>query len=456
MNHRPAGETRRNNTCSYSLLMRKVTLITIFISFLNGLAVFTLNAQDAISIPDWPQWRGPDRSGTWYHGPKLDTLTSELVSGIWEAEVGSGYNGPTVASGLVYVMDLHEASERVACFDALTGEKRWVFPYPVEYTVGYPTGPRASVLISSGKAYSWGTMGHLHCLDAKSGELIWKRNTLEEYQSQVPLWGLASNPILVEQLLIVQVSGAEGACMVAFDKDTGKEQWRALKDEASYSSPILISQAGKQVLVCWTASKISGLDPLRGTLYWSIPLEPLKMNMSISDPVYEAPYLFLSAFFDGSYLLELDQDAPAARLLYHRYGSNERNTDALHCCISTPMIKGDHVYGIGSYGEARCLDLKSGERLWEDLSLVPPGRWANVHLVHQGSQTWGFSETGELLLGEFTPGGYLDKGRVKIIEPVRISPNPRNGVTWSHPAFSGSYVFVRSDSRLVCIHIGKS
>ena len=118
------------------------------------------------------------------------------------------------------------------------------------------------------------------------------------------------------------------------------------------------------------------------------------------------------------------------------------------------MIRGNHVYGIGSYGEARCLDLKSGERLWEDLSLVPPERWANVHLVNQGSQTWGFNETGELLLGKFTPEGYLDQGRVRVIDPVKISPNPRNGVNWAHPAFSGSYVFVRSDSRLICIQIG--
>lgn len=434
--------------------MSRLTPFVLALSLLTSLLSYTSKAQDATSMTDWPQWRGPDRSGTWYHGPKLDTLTREHVTNIWEVAVGSGYCGPTVANGLVYVMDLMEGSERVHCFDALTGENIWIYHYPVEYTVGYPTGPRASVLISSGKAYSWGTMGQLHCLDAKSGELIWNRNTLEEYQSLMPSWGMASNPIMVDQLLIVQVSGADGACMVAFDKDSGKEQWRALDDEASYTSPILISQADKQVLVCWTASQLAGLDPFTGSVYWSIPLEPLKMNMSISDPVYGAPYLFLSAFFDGSYLLKLDQQSTSAKLVYHRHGSNERNTEALHCCISTPMIRGDHVYGIGSYGEARCLDLRSGERIWEDLRLVPPERWANVHLVKQGSQTWGFNETGELLLGEFTPGGYLDQGRVRVIDPVKISPNPRNGVNWAHPAFSGSYVFVRSDSRLICILIG--
>jgi len=434
--------------------MSRVTSFVLVLFLLTSLLSSTTRAQDLTSTTDWPQWRGPDRSGTWYHGPELDTLTGEHVTSIWEVALGSGYCGPTVANGLVYVMDLLEASERVHCFDALTGENKWVFQYPVEYTVGYPTGPRASVLISSGKAYSWGTMGQLHCLDAKTGELIWKRNTLEEYQSLMPTWGMASNPILVDQLLIVQVSGADGACMVAFDKDTGKEQWRALDDEASYSSPILITQAGKQVLLCQTANLVAGMDPVTGSVYWNIPLERLKMNMSISDPVYEAPYLFFSTFFDGSYLLELNQQSTSAKLVYHRHGSSERLTEALHCCISTPMISGDHVYGIGSYGETRCLDLKSGERIWEDLNLVPPERWANVHLVRQENQTWGFNETGELLLGKFSPEGYQDQGRVRVIDPVKISPNPRNGVNWAHPAFSGSYVFVRSDSKLICIQIG--
>ncbi len=90
------------------------------------------------------------------------------------------------------------------------------------YSVGYPTGPRASVLIHSGKAYAWGTMGDLYCLDAKTGEVIWKINTVEKYQSRIPIWGMASNPIMVNNMLMVQVGGTDGACLVAFDKDTGR------------------------------------------------------------------------------------------------------------------------------------------------------------------------------------------------------------------------------------------
>jgi outer membrane protein assembly factor BamB len=402
---------------------------------------------------DWHQWMGPDRTATWYHGPGVDTLTTGMVEPIWEADVGPGYSGPTVADGRIYIMDYAAGSERVLCIDAEHGTQIWSFAYPVEYNVGYPTGPRASVQVFNGKAYSLGTMGHIYCFDAVSGRIIWQINALETYRSRIPTWGLASNPIMVNGKFIVQLGGTPDACMVAFDKDTGDEIWRALPDEASYSTPVLIEQAGEQVLVCWTGERIAGLDPDNGNIFWSVPFKPENMIMNVASPVYDPPYLFCSAFFDGSYLLELDQQTTSARIIYHRAGENERNTDALHCCISTPLIIGEFVYGIDSYGETRCLRLATGDRQWEDITLVPEGRWANVHLISEGNKVWGFNEVGELLLGEFSPLGYRDLGRVKVIDPVKVSPNPRNGVCWAHPAFSGNRIFLRSDAKLVCIAI---
>lgn len=425
--------------------LRSLALCLLLPSLLCG--------QQELSLTDWPQWRGPDRQGTWYNGPETDTLFPGMLQVIWAVKVGPGYNGPTLSDGKVYVMDYMDGNERVISYDAESGKKLWSYSYPVSYSVGYPTGPRASVLVSEGKAYSWGTMGHLKCFEAATGQVLWQINTLESYKVRLPIWGLASNLLMANDKLIVQLGGESGACLVAFHKDTGREIWRALEDEASYSAPLLIQQAGKRVVVCWTGESISGLDLHSGQVYWSLPFVPGNMIMNIADPVYDPPYLFLSGFFDGSYLLELDQETPSARLIYHRHGSSERKTEALHCCISTPQIRNGYVYGIGSYGEGRCLDLLTGERIWEDLTLVPKARWANVHLVKQGEMTWGFNELGELLLGRFTPEGYVDRGRVKVIDPVSISPNPRNGVCWSHPAFSGRRIFIRSDDQLLCIQV---
>jgi len=409
--------------------------------------------QQAVTSFEWAQWRGPDRSGTWYGGPQVNALSEEMVEPIWEAPVGPGYSGPTVSDGKVYVTDYLEGKERVLCLDAANGSELWTYAYPVTYNVGYPTGPRASVLLYGGRAYSWGTMGHLHCFDAQTGRLLWEIPAEEKYRIPIPTWGMASNPIIAAGHLIVQVGGADGACMVAFNPETGVEQWRALDEEASYAAPVLINQAGEEVLICWTAGSITGLDPASGRVFWSLPFEPRGSVMNVADPVYDPPYLFLSAFFDGSYLVELDQDQLSARMVYHRIGKNERETDALHSCISTPITRDGYVYGIDSYGEARCLELTTGKRVWEDLTLVARGRWANVHLVQQGNLVWGFNETGELLLGRFSPEGYTGLGRVRVIEPVRISPNPRNGVCWAHPAFSGDQILLRSDAKMVCIRI---
>lgn len=427
--------------------MKTLPLIILLTTF--SLAI----GQNSPAVMDWPQWRGPDRLGTWEFGPKVNTLSPGMIQQVWSVDMGPGYNGPSVSEGRVYAMDYVGGREQVHCFSAANGQKLWSHSYPVSYNVGYPTGPRASVLVEDGLAYSFGTMGHLFCFEAKNGEVLWQVNTMDAFQVRLPIWGLASNPILFEDKLIVQIGGEAGACLVAFNKDTGKEIWRALEDEASYSAPVLITQAGKEVLVCWTGESISGLDPTSGDVYWSIPFQPGNMIMNIADPVYDPPYLFLSGFFDGSYLLKLDQKSTSAQLVYHRAGPNEKDSEALHCCISTPFIKKGHVYGIGSYGETRCLDLLTGERIWEDLTLVPKARWANVHLIQQGDLTWGFNELGELLLGKFTPEGYTDLGRAKVIDPVRISPNPRNGVCWAHPAFSGRQIFIRSDEQLICIQL---
>ena len=256
---------------------------------------------------EWSQWRGYDRSGHWTDGPKVERLTTEMVEYLWEAEISPGYTGPTLSGGSVYLMDYFQGSERVLSFDATDGKQLWEYSYPVTYEVGYPTGPRASVLVSDGKAYTWGTMGHLHCLDARTGEVVWAVNAREEFAIRIPIWGLASNPILIREKLIVQVGGTPGACLVAFHKDTGEEIWRSLGDEASYSPPTLIRQAGKEVLVCWTGESFSGLNPETGKLYWSVPFEPGKMIMNISDPVYDPPYLFFSGFFD-------DPSSPSAML----------------------------------------------------------------------------------------------------------------------------------------------
>lgn len=437
----------RSSLRKYGLILSLPLIITL---------IFSCSADKLRPETSWSEWRGPGALGRWETAFRADTLTPGNIQKLWEVPVGTGYSGPTVADGRVYLMDFHgndKKYERIRCFDAGTGEEIWTHAYECNYIVGYPTGPRASVLIDGNRAYSLGTMGDLYCFDAVSGEVIWYVDGEVAYNISFPIWGLASSPMVVDDLLIVQLGGTPGACIVAFDKKNGDEAWSALSDHASYVTPILIEQGKKDVLVCWTGDNVAGLDPGTGEVYWKIPYERRKSVINISTPVVEMPWLFLSSFYDGSMLIRLDEKDAEASLEWVITGESERNTSALHSIISTPMIDSGYVYGIDSYGEFRCLELPTGERVWTDSTLVPYGRWANAHLVSQADKIWAFNELGELVMGKVSPAGFTDMGRVQLIEPVPVSPNPRGGVNWAHPAFKGDRIFARSDALLAAFKL---
>ena len=407
----------------------------------------------SVEADDWPQWRGPLRDGVWRETGIVQKFDRSQLDIVWRAEVGGGYSGPTVADGRVYVTDRltkPNQVERVHCFDQKTGSKIWTHEYGCKYrNVSYETGPRASVTVDEGRAYALGTMGHLFCFDAATGDVLWKKDLEKRYKINMPIWGLSAAPLIEGDLVIVQIGG-EKACLVAFDKHRGEENWRALSDQASYSAPIVIEQAGKRVLICLTAKRIVGLDPTSGKLYWEEPFPPTRMVISIASPVLYKDYLYVTNFFDGSMVLKLAKDKLVVTKLWHRLGKSETDTDSIHSIISTPYINDGYIYGVDSYGEFRCLDLNTGDRVWESLDLMPRARWATAHLIPNGDKVWLFTEKGELIISKLSPHGFQEISRAKLIEPTLGQLPRRGGVCWAHPAFADKHVFVRNDKELVC------
>jgi len=403
---------------------------------------------------EWPQWRGPNRDGVWKETGLIEKFPAPQLKSLWRAPISAGYSGPTVAGGRVFVMDrvdMPKQVERVLALDEKTGNEIWTHSYDCVYSgVGYVAGPRASVSIDDGRAFSLGTMGHLFALDAAKGTVLWQRDLLKEYKIRMPIWGIAASPLVTGDLVIVQIGGEGAACLVAFDKRTGAEKWRALDDDASYSAPILIKQAGKPVLVCWTGHNVVGLNPADGKIYWRVPFEISRMVISIATPVLEKNRLFVSSFYDGSMMLKLSTDETAAETLWQRRGPDEKLTESLHSIISTPYLQGDYVYGVDSYGELRCLNAVTGERIWESKDAVPRQRWATIHMVRNGDKIWMFNERGELIISRLSPKGYEEISRAKLIDPTTEQLRRGDGVCWSHPAYANKSVFARSDKELVC------
>lgn len=417
------------------------------------ISLFIFWGSDSVE-DEWPDWRGPYRDGTWHETGVITSFKSDQLDVIWSVPVSAGYSGPTVAEGRVYLTDRMNRPqiERVLCFDAADGSMIWKHEYDCEYVgVGYPAGPRASVIVDEDRAYSLGTMGHLFCFDKTNGKVLWARDLNKDYRIRMPVWGIAAAPLIVEDKIIVHIGGSDNACVVAFDKLSGREVWRNLEDDASYAAPILIRQAGKPVVVVWTGQHVAGLDPVTGTRYWAVEMNPLKMIIGISTPVVYKNFIFVSSFYDGSLLVKLDEESLTATRLWYRVGRNERDTDALHCCISTPLIRDGYIYGVDSYGQLRCLDLMTGDRMWEDLTAVTPERWANIHFVQNRDLTYMFNEHGEIIIARLSEEGYDEISRAKLIEPTKEQLNRSGvGVTWAHPAFAYKHVFIRSDTELLC------
>ena len=401
---------------------------------------------------DWPQWRGPRRDDVWRETGIVRKFAGKQLPIQWRMPIGPGYSGPTVADGRVYVTDRAvepKRTERVHCFDARTGNSLWMYSYSCRYRIGYGAGPRAAVSIDSGRAYALGAMGNFHCLDAATGKVLWGKDLLKEYDIAMPIWGIAAAPLVDGPLVIVEVGGKH-ACVVAFDKATGAERWKALDDRAGYSAPIIIEQAGRRVLICWTGDNIAALDPATGASLWKIPFEPSRMVLNVPTPVMHDDRLFVTAFYDGSLMARLDPHKLSATTIWRKKGRDEQHTQALHSIISTPYFDGQCVYGVDSYGQLRCLDAQTGDRLWESQQAVPKARWATIHMVKNGDRMFLFNERGELIIARLDRLGYHEISRTQLIAPTTEQLNQRGGVCWAHPAFADKHVFARNDKEIVC------
>ncbi|MEM1182484.1 MAG: PQQ-binding-like beta-propeller repeat protein, partial [Acidobacteriota bacterium] len=357
--------------------------------------LLALPGPDLLWADDWPEWRGEGRLGVWEESGLLESFPDGGLAPVWRTPIHGGYAGPAVADGRVYVVDFERSgrttgTESALALDEESGEVLWKRSWPTDY-VGleprYAIGPRATPTVDGERVFALGSMGHLKALKTSDGGVVWTRDFVAEYGTEVPVWGMAGSPVVHGRLLIALVGGVDGATAVAFDKATGEEVWRSLKTdgEPGYASPVLFDVDGRTQLVLWHPKAIHGLDPSTGDELWRVPFE-VTLGLTVASPVLSGDRLVVSSFFNGSVLLELGGE-DGARELWRGQSSSEVDTDGLHALITTPVIDGDTLYGVGSYGQLRALDLATGERLWETMApVVEKARWAAAFLVRSGDR----------------------------------------------------------------------
>jgi outer membrane protein assembly factor BamB len=421
-----------------------------------------------LAADDWPRWNGPLGNGTYSESDTIDSIPEGGLKKLWSMPVGLGYSGPAVEGGRVFVTDYELTSgrstnnaggrdkltgtERIHCFDAKTGKLVWTHKYERDYYLSYPSGPRAAPTVDGELVYILGAEGDFLCLEAGTGKVVWSRMLRDDYKTESPVWGYSASPT-VYQDLVYTLAGGEGSLVVAFDKKTGAERWRALSQtEIGYCPPKIVHIRDQTQLLLWEPKALHGLVPETGKEIWAYPIAP-KYGMSIIPPVVDGDKLFVSGIGETAAMLQLKPDGSGVDELW-----TGKVKTALYAANGTPVIDDGYIYGsdCGS-GEFICARASDGERMWatKDPTANIDGRvnHGTAFVTKAGDKHYIFSETGDFIIAKLSPEKYQEIGRYHVLEPTNESFG--RAVVWCYPAFSNRTFFVRNDKELVAYSIAK-
>jgi outer membrane protein assembly factor BamB len=423
---------------------------SILLLFLRGALAFCLAAHLALLAADWPQFRGPDRDGTWSETGILKSIPPDGLNIRWRQPVGGGWASPVVADGRVFIFDVAllkpSARERLHCFEERTGKVLWVYEYDEAYgewayVPERGAGPTATPIVEGDRIYTVGASGFTHCLDVKTGRLIWEKKIAREYQ--IAEMSCRPSPLIDGNLLILFTGAKPGASLLALDKHTGATIWKALDELISNSSPIIITTGGKtngpakKQLIVWSNTSLASLDPVTGKVFWREPMST-SGNDSAATPVFQGTRLLVSGLMadlsgDEPHFLWPEIRTPSKRVL--------SNT-------STPLLLGDHIYTARGYGELVCLEAGTGAQVWSTNTITASKNGAAIHITPQGGGFFLFTDEGNLIRADLSPSGYRELGRAHLIDPTW--PFNQTKYVYAPPAFANRHIFARNEAEVVC------
>jgi outer membrane protein assembly factor BamB len=403
-----------------------------------GAGLVLLTAIANVSAADWPQFLGPTRNGVSTETGLAKSWPEMGPPVVWEREVGEGFSAPVVSGDTLVLFHRVGDEEVVEAVDAATGKPRWKFAYPTKYADAYGKGdgPRSTPLVAGGKVYTLGAEGTLHCLEQKDGKKVWEKSLAKEYELRPTFFGVGTSPLVEGELLLLNV-GAKGAGIVAFDRDTGKEVWKATDDEASYSSPVAATIDGVRHVFFFTRTGLVGLDPKDGKVRFSKRWRSRgEASVNAAAPLVIGDQVFLTASYaTGAVLLRVTRDG------VKEVWSGDRSLSSHY---NTPIEKDGYLYGIDGRQEQgtrlRCVELKSGTVKWEK------ERFGCASMILADGQLIALTEGGDLVLIEPTPEGYREKARAAAL---RATP------CRAEIALADGRLYGRDGKRLVCWNVKK-
>jgi outer membrane protein assembly factor BamB len=388
-------------------------------------------ARAATETPEWPGFRGPERDSIIRDGIRIKTdWSASPPAQLWRRAIGPGWSSFAVSGNLLYTQEQRGDDEIVASYKVTTGEPVWKHRDPVRFWESNGgAGPRATPTLSHGRVYTFGATGILNALDAGSGAVVWSRNAASDTDTNVPTWGFASSPLVVDDVVIVAASGT----LAAYDLGTGKRRWVGPHHGGSYSSPQLATiDKVPQILLLSPPGAIS-VAPADGALLWEHSWE----GGAIVQPALTADgdVLINAIAMTGGIGIRRIAVAqkPGGWTVQERWTSS-----GLKPYFNDFVVHKGYAFGFDGSILA-CIDLENGTRKWKG------GRYGNGQLVLLRDQDLllVLSEDGELALVGATPDGFRELARFTALD----------GKTWNHPVVIRDLLLVRNGQEMVAFRL---
>ena len=412
---------------------RPVPVIVIFLLALVVLASDGARAQ----AQEWTQWGGPHRNFKADEKGLPDTWPAGGPRRLWSRDLGEGYSGIAASGGNLYTTYRKGGQEIIIAVAADSGKTVWEYSYDSPFKNAYEEaggGPYAMPLIVGDQLYAAGATGKLHCLDKKTGKVIWFHDLYKEYHGSQMEFGYSCNPFAYKDTIIMLVGG-RGHAIMAFKQKDGSVAWQSQDFENGYSTPVLINVDGQDQIVAFMATDVAGVDPDKGDLLWRHP-HSTENKFAISMPVWgEGNLLFFSSSYNGgSRCIQLTrQDGKTTvKELWHN------NRVRVH--FGSIVRIGDYAYcSSGHSGPAffTAINVKSGEIAWQDRT------FAKASFLYADGKFIIVDEDGRLGLATATPEGF------KIIAKIDLLKSN----AWTVPSLVGTKLYLRDRKTMMALDL---
>ncbi len=383
------------------------------------------------SAGNWPNWRGPGFDGVVREGAGYPTHWSSTENVLWKVDLpGKGASTPVVWGDRIILTCAIDGKNGVLCLD-LAGKPVW------QKTIGSEkagkhvkaTGCNPSATTDGKHIYVYFKSGDLACLDF-AGKTVWQHNLQSLFGADTLWWDLGSSPVLTHDNVVVAVMHSGPSYLAAFDKETGKQAWKqdrnldAPREAAqSYSTPVVLTDKGKEILVVLGAGIRDMHDAADGHELWRVgSLNPGQNGFfrSISSPVV-LDGIVVAPYARGSTLTAIrlggSGDVTKSQVAWTK--------EKLGADVPSPAAVDGKVYLCTDRGELSCLDVKTGKVLWSGqveknrnaFSSSPVIADGKIYLTREDGKTFVLEQGNEFKL---LAANELGEGEFVVATPVFV------------------------------------